>query len=163
MNLPIGEIAALLAAFSFSITSIFYTLAGRKINTVVALATSLPISWIVIVVLHQITLGEPFPFSASVDRWVYLSTSGILAFVISSYFILNSYQHIGPRLTMLVASFAPVLGAILAWIFLGQTLPTNSTLGITLVLVGIIWVVLDRNQKTQTPHGDVKTGILITI
>jgi hypothetical protein len=42
--------------------------------------------------------------------------------------MLDAYQHVGPRLTMLVMSFAPVLGAVLAWLFLGQTLPPNALL-----------------------------------
>ncbi len=161
MDFPIGEIAALLAAFSFSMTSLFYTLAGRKVNAIISLATSLPISGVVMLGVHQVALGQPFPFSASIDRWVYLSASGILAFVISSYFMLTAYQDIGPRLTMLIASFAPVLGAILAWIFLGESLPTHALLGITVVMVGIISVVSQRSpQKSDTLVVDMRRGVV---
>lgn len=157
----IGEIVALLAAFSFSITSICFTLVGRKISAVTTLAMSLPMSWVTMIGVHQLTLGELFPVSAEIDRWVYLSASGILAFVISSYFMLNAYQYIGPRLTMLIASFAPVLGAILAWIFLGQTLPTNSTLGIAIVIFGIVWVVAERDQsKVKVENPNRQRGII---
>ena len=149
MDVYIGEIAALLAAFSFSLTSVCFTLAGRRINVIVSLATSLPISWLVMAGLHWLTEGEPFPLSASLERWLPLATSGILAFVISSYFILNAYQLIGPRLTMLIASFAPVLGALLAFVFLGQALPPNSALGIALVMFGIVWVVAERSPTQQ--------------
>lgn len=150
MESYVGEIAALLAAFSFSITSVCFTLAGRKIDAITSLAMSLPVSWLILIVIHQITLGEFFPTTATLDRWFYLSASGILAFVISSYFMLNAYQQIGPRLTMLIASFAPVLGAILAWLFLEQTLPSNSLIGITIVVFGIVWVVAERSQKKKT-------------
>jgi drug/metabolite transporter (DMT)-like permease len=47
---------------------------------------------------------------------------------------------------MLIASFAPVRGALLAWVFLGQTLPANSTIGIAVVMFGIIWVVAERGK-----------------
>ena len=149
MDSFIGEVAALFAAFCFSITSVCYTLAGRKINAITSLAMSLPISWLIIVGIHRLALGEWFPVNASLDRWVFLSLSGILAFVISSFFILNAYQHIGPRLTMLIASFAPVLGALLAFLFLGQTLPPNATLGIFVVIIGIIWTVSSRNRSAS--------------
>jgi len=145
MDFPIGELAALGAAFSFSLTSLFFTVAGRKINTVTSVALSLPISGLVMILVHQVAIGQPFPFSATGDRWLYLGASGILAFVISQYFMLTAYQDIGPRLTMLIASFAPVLGAILAWIFLDQSLPSNALLGITVVMAGIIFVVLERS------------------
>lgn len=161
MDFPIGEIAALLAAFSFSMTSLFYTLAGRKVNAVISLATSLPISAVVMLFVHQLSLGQPFPFNATADRWVYLSASGILAFVISSYFMLTAYQDIGPRLTMLIASFAPVLGAILAWIFLGEELPTNALLGITVVMVGIISVVVERSpDQSDNLAVNLRRGVI---
>ena len=157
----IGEIAALGAAFSFSMTSVLFTFAGRKLSANTIIAVTLPVSWLVIALINIITIGELVPASTTLDRWFLLSMSGILAFVISSYFILNAYQYIGPRLTMLIASFAPVLGAIFAWIFLGQTLPANSTIGIALVLFGIIWVVAERNSdKEEIINKDIRRGAI---
>ncbi len=161
MDAYIGEIAALAAAFSFSLTSVLFTLAGRRINVIVSLATSLPISWIVMIMLHAVVLGELFPISASLDRWLPLSTSGILAFVLSSYFMLNAYQYIGPRLTMLIASLAPVIGAILAFLLLDQALPANSTAGIALVILGITWVVAERSPiEENAVNQDLKRGVI---
>ena len=160
----VGELAALGAAFSFSLTSILFTLAGRRLNAVITMATSLPISWLVVVLLHQVTLGEPFPFSASWDRWLPLTASGILTFVLSGYFLLNAYQYIGTRLTMLIASFAPVLGAILAFILLGQALPVHATLGIALVIIGIVWVVAERGQSGDgIKRVDLKRGVIYAV
>lgn len=162
MEAYIGEIAALLAAFSFSITSVCFTLAGRKISSIASMAFSMPISWVIISVLHLVTLGEFFPMSAPVERWLLLGASGLCAFVISSYFILSAYQYIGPRLTMLVASLAPIFGAILAWIFVGQTLPANSSIGIVLVIIGILWVVSEKNpvKKQGEVNVDLRRGLL---
>jgi drug/metabolite transporter (DMT)-like permease len=157
----IGQIAALGAAAGFSVTSVCYTFAGRKINAVTSIAMSLPIAWLMMIGIHQVTLGALFPTQATVDRWFFLSASGILAFVISSYFMLNAYQYIGPRLTMLIASFAPVLGALLAWVFLGQTLPPNATIGILVVMLGIVCVVAERSRKRpQFVEMDVRRGVL---
>lgn len=161
MDSFVGEIAALLAAAAFSMTSVCYTFAGRKINAVTSIAMSLPISWIILIGIHRLALGEFFPSAAAPERWLLLGASGILAFVISSYFMLNAYQHIGPRLTMLIASFAPVLGALLAWLFLGQNLPLNSIIGITVVIFGIIWVVAERSKPSaHRPEPDRRRGVL---
>lgn len=161
MTALIGEVAALLAAVAFSATSVCYTVAGRRIDAVTSIAMSLPLSWLLMLGIHQATLGTPFPFGVALDRWFFLSASGLLAFVVSQFFMLRAYQHIGPRLTMLVASFAPVLGALLAWLFLGQTLPPNATLGILVVIVGIVWVVVDRG-KGRTAHleRDIRRGVI---
>lgn len=162
MNPFIGELAALGAAFGFSITSVCYTLAGRKVNAVAAIAVSLPISWAMIVGLHQLTLGVWFPANVALERWFFLSASGILAYVVSSYFMLNAYQRIGPRLTMLIAAFAPALGALLAWLFLGQSLPANATIGVIVVLSGILWVVAERGKaRTQQHDADLRRGVIL--
>lgn len=152
----IGEIAALLAAAGFSLASVCYTFAGRKVNAVTSLAMSLPASWLLIVVVHLLVLGEPFPAGAPPIKWFYLGASGVLAFVLSSYCMLNAYQHIGPRLTMLIASCTPLLGALLAWLFLGQALPPNAAWGIGLVTFGILWVVVERSP---TPQGQPQSDL----
>ncbi len=130
MDAVIGQTSALLVALSFSITSVCYTLAGRKLTAVTSIALSLPVSGVLLLGVHRVTQGVWLPVGASPQRWAVLGISGILAFVISNFFMLKAYQPIGPRLTMLVASFAPIGGALLAWFFLGQALPANIILGI---------------------------------
>jgi drug/metabolite transporter (DMT)-like permease len=161
VNAFVGELAALAAALGFSVTSVFYTFAGRKINPVVSIAMSLPISWLMMIAIHRLTLGVFFPTDATLERWFHLGASGLLAFVVSSYFMLNAFQDIGPRLAMLIASFAPVLGALLAWLFLGQTLPPNATIGIAVVIFGIGWVVVQRGRTSAVNlELDVRRGVL---
>lgn len=161
MDALIGELAALAAAAIFSITSVCYTFAGRKINAITSIAMSLPTSWLMIIIIHRLTLGEFFPSNTTVAQWFYLGMSGILAFVISSYFMLNAYQYIGPRLTMLIATLTPIAGALLAWIFLGQSLPPDAIIGIAVVTFGIVWVVAERGQ-TNTNNLKVDTGRGVT-
>ena len=161
MDSFVGEIAALLSAVLFSVTSVCYTFAGRKINAVTSIAMSLPISWLMLVGIHQLTLGQAFPFDAAPDRWFFLGASGILAFVVAAYFLLVAYQHIGPRLAMLIMSFAPVLGALMAWAFLGQTLPANSAIGIAIVIFGIVWVVGERGKPNADGLKlDIRRGVI---
>lgn len=148
-----GEIAALLAAAGFSVASVFYTFAGRKVNAITSLAFSLPTSCALLGILHYAEYGTLLPWQATPARWFHLGLSGILAFVLSSWCMLIAYQAIGPRLTMLIANFAPLLGALLAWIFLGQTLPGHAALGIGLVTIGVLWVVAERAPSHSRPAG----------
>lgn len=162
MDAFIGEIAALGAALAFSFTSTFFTLAGRKFGAISSLAFSLPISGVILICLHTIIVGEVFPFSAGLDRWFYLGVSSVAGFVVSSILLLRAFQYIGPRLALLVGSFAPVLGAILAWIFLGQELPPNAILGIALVIGGIVWVVSEGGGKAKVDelNADYRKGLM---
>lgn len=159
-----GELAALGAALSFSFASTFFTLAGRKIGAISTLALSMPISCLILIGVHLVTLGEVFPVSASIDRWFYLGGSSVVGFVVSSIFLLRAFQDIGPRLTLLIGSLAPIVGAILAWIFLDQALPTNSVVGISLVIVGIIWVVSEGGkQKVEGINPNYRRGLLFAL
>ncbi len=163
----IGEFAALGAALAFGFTSTSFTLAGRKIGAISSLAFSLPISMVILIGLHIVMVGDIFPFSAGLDRWFYLTVSGVFGFVISSIFILRAFQYIGPRLTLLVASFAPILSAIIAWVFLGQELPNNAIWGIALVLTGIVWVVTegdnDAKRKVEADNTDYRKGLIFAV
>ena len=157
----IGEFTALGAALAYSFTSTFFTLAGRKLNAVLLLASSMFIACVVLMFVHLALFGEMFPFSASFERWMYLGASSITGFVISSIFLLRSFQYIGPRLTFLITSLAPVLATILAWMFLDQALQANSIVGIVIVITGIISVVTERKQqKVEDIDPDYRKGLL---
>lgn len=159
-----GEIAALAAALAFSFTSTSFTLAGRKLGALASLAFSLPISLIALMIVHWLTLSTPYPTTASPERWFDLGMSSVLGFVISSIMLLRAFQYIGPRLTLLISSLAPVLSALMAWILLDQDLPTNAVLGIAMVIAGILWVVSEGEQtKTDTVNSDYRLGMLLAI
>lgn len=162
MDPLVGEIAALASAVAYSVTSVFFTFAGRKITAVSAMAMSLPISWLAIVVLHRLMMGAFFPANAPFERWLFLGGSGLMAFGLSGFFMLSAYQYIGPRLTMLIGAFSPVLGSLLAWVFLGQTLSLSSSVGIGIVLFGIVWVVAERSGSGGGGFGepDLRRGLL---
>lgn len=161
MDPLIGEIAALASAVAYSTTSVFFTFAGRKISAVACMAMSLPISWLAIIVLHRLVMGVFFPVDVPLERWVFLGGSGIMAFGVSSYFLLSAYQYIGPRLTMLISAFSPVFGSLLAWLFLGQTLALSSSVGIAIVLFGIVWVVAERRGANGGYHEpDLRRGLI---
>ncbi len=164
MELFIGELTALGAALAFGFTSTFFTLAGRKLGALTLLSFSLPISVTLLTIIHTIMIGEVFPLSAGLDRWFFLGVSGIIGFVLSSSLLLRAFQYIGPRLSFLVASCSPIMGAILAWIFLGQELPANAILGIALVLGGILWVVSEGSSdeiKTDASNANYRKGVTL--
>lgn len=159
----IGEITALIAALSFSFNSTFITFAGRKLGALLAMASSLFIAWVLFLGLHWLALGEALPLSAEPMRWLMMGISGVMSYWISSYFIVRAFTYIGPRLTLLIISLSPVLSALLAWFLLGQSLAPNSTIGITMIIFGIVWVVSERDQKTAIVDADYRKGVWMSI
>lgn len=166
MNLEniFGEVSALGAAFIFGIASTSYTMAGRKFGASFSMALSLVISLLFYVPIHQLIHGEPVPLYAAPDRWLILGLSSLAGFVISALFLLRSFQYIGPRLTMLIGSTSPIFAALMAWVFLGQQLPTYAVIGIAFVVGGVIWVVSERgSQRFDSEDAEYGKGLLMAV
>ena len=95
-------------------------------------------------ILHTLLYGQPFPVNAGADRWLWLGISGIIGFLLGDAFLFQAFIMIGPRLSMLMMALAPVLGAVIAWIFLHETLALQEIIGITVTLAGILVVIGER-------------------
>lgn len=137
-----------------------FTLAGRRVGSAVVNRTRLIFAVILLVLTHWFVLGSLLPLSADPKRWFWLALSGIVGLVVGDAFLFQAFVWIGPRLSMLMMSLAPVIAALVAWIFLGEQLTTGQIFGMLLVLGGIAWVVLERNGKQQEENHDYLRGIL---
>ena len=164
MENVIGEILALGAAMTFGVASASYTLAGRKFGASFSMALSLLISLAFYAPIHQLLHGEPVPLSAEAGRWLILGLSSLAGFVISALFLLRAFQYIGPRLTMLIGSTSPIFAALMAWVFLGQHLPTYAIIGISFVVGGVVWVVSERGaQQFDRQNADYGKGLSMAL
>ena len=145
----IGEFAALATSICFSIGPIYFTLAGRVIGSIAVNRTRLVVALFYLSLVHWITLGEPLPFSAGTDRWFWLSISGLVGFVIGDAALFQAFLTIGTRLTMLVFSLSPIISAVLAWMFLDESLTSLQIIGMVITIAGIAWVVGEKNNQVQ--------------
>jgi drug/metabolite transporter (DMT)-like permease len=78
------------------------------------------------------------------------------------FWALNS---LGARRTLLLETSSPPVGALLALIFIGEQLAYSSWCGIFLTILGIAWVISERNPVDQisvSPQG-IMWGILAAI
>ncbi|HZY42850.1 MAG TPA: DMT family transporter, partial [Anaerolineae bacterium] len=139
-----GEIAALLTSVFFSITAVIFTLASRQVGAMVTNRVRLIMALIYLMLINVILFGQPLPIGAGTDRWWWLGVSGIIGLALGDMFLFRAYATIGARLGMLMLSLAPVIGAIVAWVFFGETLRFGQIAGIAVTLIGIAWVVAAR-------------------
>ncbi len=140
----IGELAALGTSLCFAFGSTFFTLAGRQLGSILTNRVRLLLALLLVMLLHTLIYGQPFPVSASSERWIWLSLSGVVGFVLGDAFLFQAFIMIGPRLSMLMMALAPVLGAVIAWVFLHETLVLQEIIGITVTLAGILVVIAER-------------------
>jgi len=156
----IGELAALATSLFFSFASTFFTLAGRRVGSMVLNRARLVVAVVFLGVTHWVTLGIPLPLHAEPERWLWLGLSGIVGLVLGDIFLFRAFVSIGPRLSMLIMSLAPVIAAIQAWIFLGETMSLGQMAGILITLGGITWVVMERNGDNNQKNRDYARGLL---
>lgn len=144
-----GYLASVGTSLFFSLSSIAFTQAGRKVGSPTVNRVRLLMALGFVLLLHTILYGQPFPFDAAPERFLFMGISGFIGFVLGDAFLFQAYVMVGPRLALLVMSLAPVLTVLLAWIFLSEKLVPRDLIGIGIVLIGIMLVVSDRRGGNQ--------------
>lgn len=103
-------------------------------------------------------------FSA-VSRYhlLYFGASGLVGFAFGDTFLFRAFEMIGARRSMVIMSFAPAMAALMAYVFLDETLTPVGIIGMIVTLVGIGIVVLERTHETsmqKAPFVGVLWGFL---
>jgi drug/metabolite transporter (DMT)-like permease len=145
-----GELAALGTAIAWSFSSIFFTLAGRRVGSEVVNRTRLLFAVVFVAIMHLLLEGQIFPFDAEPYRFGWLALSGIIGYVVGDGFLFQAFVMIGPRLGMLLMALAPVFSAVFGYIFYGEQLSTFEFGGMLLALTGIALVVSDRKPTAPS-------------
>jgi drug/metabolite transporter (DMT)-like permease len=160
----LGQIAALGTSFCWSGTSIFFTLSGRQVGSMIVNRTRLLLAVVFVGLMHLATRGAPIPVGAGLERWGWLGLSGAVGFVAGDAMLFQAFVLVGPRLSMLMMALAPVLGTLLGWVFLRETLTGMELAGIALAVSGIALVVTDRprngNHEEQPRPERFAAGLL---
>lgn len=158
-----GYLAALGTSVFFAFGSTLFTISGRKIGSAVVNRTRLLLALVFLIIMHTIMLGTPIPLNQPPERWIWLGLSGIVGLALGDIFLFQAFVLIGPRLSMLMMALAPVLSAIMAFIFFGEQLTAIQILGIVVTMFGIGLVVTEsRGEKDKRkPKNDDEELIVI--
>jgi drug/metabolite transporter (DMT)-like permease len=154
----IGEIAALTTSLTWSFTSIFFAIAGKQVGSLIVNRTRLLFASIYLVITHLILFGNFLPIHAETYRWAWLGLSGFIGLVFGDGLLFKAFVLIGARLSMLLMSLVPIISTILAWLFLKEFLNIFEIVAIILTVGGIVWVILERNNKND--HSDSRNYVL---
>ena len=147
-----GEIAAILTAICWGLSSIFFTATSREAGPIPVNRVRLLFAVPLLVITHTLLTGQLFPIHAEPYRWLWFGLSGIIGLVIGDTLLFASYTLIGNRLGTLLMASVPVMSSLAAFLFLGETLDLFSMLGILICVAGISLVVLERSNVNG--HGN---------
>lgn len=160
----IGETAALLTALCWAFTSIFFTIAVRKIGPVRVNLARLILASIILSIFHFFIYGNFLPIYIEPYRWWWLGLSAIIGLVIGDSMLLRSFELIGTRLSMLIMAMVPIISTILAWVFLDEILSNTELFAIFITVAGIGWVVMERkNGRSKLENRHYALGILMAL
>lgn len=143
----LGEVAALGTSICWTFTSIFFTLSGRRVGSVVVNQTRLLLAVLFLSLTHLLTQGKLLPDQANLYRWYWLGLSGMIGLVLGDGFLFQAFVMIGARRSMLLMALVPIISTLSAWLFLGERLSAVEIIAIGLAVGGVAWVVSKREAN----------------
>ena len=149
MQAYLGEIAALSTAVCWAVTSLFFTIAGKRVGSQLVNRVRLPLAAFFLAIIHLLWQGQVLPVHAEPSRWGWLGLSAIGGLVLGDAMLFQAFVLIGTRLAMLLMTLVPVIGALLAWVFLGETLRPLEIVAIIVTVGSVAWVVSEQRNSNS--------------
>lgn len=148
-----GELAALGTAVCWVATALTFEAAGHRIGSLRVNLLRMPVAFGLLSLAAWASRGLALPTDATAHAWGWLALSGLVGFTFGDLCLFRAFVVLGPRLSTLVMSLAPVFAAVLGWAMLGEVLGGLDLLGMALTLSGVAWAVLDRERPEPSRVG----------
>ncbi len=149
-----GEIAALAASLCWSLNSIQFTFAGRRVGSRIVNRIRLALAVAFLSLAHLLLRGQVWPVNAELQRWGWLGLSGVLGLIVGDGSLFQAFLRIGPRRSMILMTLVPVISTLAAWFLLGETLLPIEIFAMLVTIGGVAWVVSERQPETDLPDRD---------
>ena len=158
-----GELAALGAAFLWALSAVVYAQLGQRIPPL-ALNLSKGVIAIALISITLIVQGNYLSPEMDAVAVGFLLLSGVLGIGLGDTFYFEALNNLGARRTLLLEALAPPLSALIALIFLQESLSAKAWAGIFLTVLGVSWVVSERvpgcDTKAVNPLRGISFGLL---
>jgi len=155
----LGEIVALATAVCWAATSLFFTIAGKQVGSQLVNRVRLPLAAFFLSITHLLWQGQVLPIQAELSHWGWLGLSAISGLVVGDSLLFQAFVLIGTRLSMLLMTLVPVIGTLLAWVFLGETLSLLE-IGAVIVTVGSVAWVVSEQRDSNSVEGNPRSYVI---
>ncbi len=139
-----GELAALGTAICWTVTSLSFESAGKKVGSLSVNFIRLVIGLFFLCLTTLLIRGYFLPLDASTHAWIWLSISGLVGFAIGDLLLFEAFVIVGARVSMLIMSLVPPITAIIGFLFLHEKMTMLELLGMFLTVGGVALVILER-------------------
>ncbi|GAB4318000.1 MAG: DMT family transporter [Bacteroidales bacterium] len=160
-----GEIAALLTALFWSVTSLSFEAAGKRIGSLVVNLLRLAFAMVIYSVFLWIKRGMALPFDATPEAWSWLALSGLVGFAVGDLLLFQAFVVIGARLSMLLMALVPPITALIGWGVMGEVMTPLELFGMAVTVTGVSMVVLKKEagergvRKMKYPLNGILLGL----
>ena len=144
-----GELAALGTVLCWTLGSQFFEAAGKRAGSLSVNLVRLIIAFFLFCITLAVTRGEIIPMDFPAEAWKWLIISGLIGFSFGDMCLFTAFVEIGPRVSMLIMTLTAPITALLGWAFLEEVYSPRQWIGVGITLMGISWVILKRNGKTN--------------
>ncbi len=159
-----GELAATATAFCWGAGTLLFSAAGRQIGSYNVNKLRIPISAVFLGILLLILHGGFLPSGIDLRTFLLLALSGLVGLVIGDTCYFRCLVILGPRQGALMASLAPPITAISAFLILNERLGLLAIFGLLVTLAGVTWVTTDKkDNKVDSREGSKAIGILMGV
>jgi drug/metabolite transporter (DMT)-like permease len=142
----IGELSALATAVMWTGSALAFAAATTRVGSVYVNVVRLAAA--IVFLLATIVLFG-IQVNVSAVQVLFLSMSGFVGFVFGDTFLFKSYEYTSARISTLIMSAAPAMTALMAFLFLNETLSFIGIIGMTVTLAGIALVILERKESSS--------------
>lgn len=157
----VGHGAGLATSLLWTMTSLFFTAAGKRIGPTAVNAFRICFAIVLLGITHRL-LNDVWIPQALPRQFLLLALSGVIGLSIGDQALFTAFVDIGPRRSMLIMTTAPLFAALFGWATLGETLHGWAWLGIALVVGGVAWVISERpRQARQQPARHLVRGVIL--
>ncbi|MBE9108945.1 DMT family transporter [Nodosilinea sp. LEGE 07298] len=153
-----GELAALMAACLWAVATVMFGRLGKALSPLVLNLAKGAIA-LVLLALTLVLLGQS---TAGLDRPAigWLALSGVIGIGLGDTAYFAAINRLGPRRALLLEILAPPIAALMALVFLQESLSVRAWLGIALTLAGVVWVIAERVPGGTIPGRANYQGII---
>jgi len=155
----IGESAALITAVLWTTCSILFAYAGKRIGALSVNAIRIIMAVGFLGAAHILVFGTIIP-EANNDQYFYMALSGIIGLALGDFGYFGTLVILGPRKGTLLMALSPIFSVIGGYVFLNEGIWGWPLIGIGLTLIGVTWVILEREEDSYEKPLERKDKIL---
>lgn len=148
--LPFGELMAVLVAFCWACSAIFFEYAGKRIGSLSVNLYRLLFGFLLLGLLLFFLTGSMFPQGADARTWLWMSLSGFAGFVFGDLCLFYAYVLITSRFSQLIMTLSPPLAAFSGWLILSEKMSWMGLAGMVVTLFGVGISIFKRNASEGT-------------